>query len=88
MVFNLLTYQRPYPGVPATKSNSKSDSRSNASNSGDDDSPPCTSQISGIPDALSFDRIISGGTCPVSPRCACATSAHRETHTHSVICDD
>lgn len=21
----------------------------------------------GIPDALSFDRIISGGTCPVSP---------------------
>ena len=22
----------------------------------------------GIPDALSFDRIISGGTCPVSPQ--------------------
>lgn len=25
-----------------------------------------TSSIPGIPDALSFDRVISGGTCPAS----------------------
>ena len=65
MVYSLL-YRRP-PHVDSARSSLNGDAkpksfvgsmRSVSTNS--------STKANGIPDALSFDRIISGGTCPVS----------------------
>ena len=60
MVYSVF-YRRPaYIGSTRDSTTSK------ASLSGDSISNSSTLAPAGIPDALSFDRIIAGGTCPVS----------------------
>ncbi len=76
MVYSL-TYRRP-AHVSSSASSIHSEKSANAES--------ITSRSSctyGIPDALSFDRIIEGGTCPVSHGC-CEQEEHgtseHETH--------
>lgn len=66
-----LSYRRP-PYVSSSRNSIESE------DSGRDESINSSSSCPyGIPDALSFDRIISGGTCPVSVcRCIPAPSTH------------
>ena len=67
MVYSL-TYRRP-SHVPSSRDSLSGDEKQNSINESLTSGSSCMS--SGIPDALSFDRIIAGGTCPVScPRCA------------------
>lgn len=53
-----LTYRRP--AYVSSRSSLDSEKPAESISSG-------TSSQYGIPDALSFDKIISGGTCPVRP---------------------
>ena len=63
MVYSL-TYRRP-PHVSSARASFNGDEKVKSIGESTIDSQ--TSQgVSGIPEALSFDRIISGGTCPVS----------------------
>jgi hypothetical protein len=65
MVYNIFTYRRP----SYVKSLSIADSSIGESTSELNPTRPLgyRSGIAGIPPQLSFDRIIDGGTCPVSP---------------------
>lgn len=64
MVFQL-TYRRPaYVDCPISASWSTEEKIRSIDGSVKSGS---TGMSNGIPDALSFDRIISGGTCPVCP---------------------
>jgi len=66
MVYSL-TYRRP-PHTPSSSSSTSRDSLSGdeKQNSINDSITSGSSSMSnGIPEALSFDRIISGGVCPV-----------------------
>ena len=64
MVYSL-TYRRP-PHISSARASLNGDEKANSI--GESTLDPRASQCSsiGIPEALSFDRIISGGTCPVS----------------------
>lgn len=63
MVYSL-TYRRP-PHVGSSRSSLNGSEKTHSIGGSTLDSEGATSF--GIPDALSFDRIIAGGTCPVSP---------------------
>ena len=62
MVYSL-TYRRP-PHVDSSRSSLNGSEKTRSLGGSTIDSDGAVSF--GIPDALSFDRIISGGTCPVS----------------------
>lgn len=63
MVYSL-TYRRP-PHVSSARASLNGDEKTKSvGGSTVDSQSTCVSH--GIPDALSFDRIINGGTCPVS----------------------
>ena len=64
MVYSL-TYQRP-PYVRSSRSSFQTQESTKAESFSSGTSCPY-----GIPDALSFDKIISGGTCPVSQALGC-----------------
>ena len=59
MVYSI-TYRRPAYITSSSSASITSEEKHGSISSGSTGLP------SGIPDALSFDRIISGGTCPVS----------------------
>lgn len=63
MVYSL-TYRRP-PHVDSSRSSLNGSEKTRSIGGSTLDSEGAVSL--GIPDALSFDRIIAGGTCPVSP---------------------
>lgn len=63
MVYSL-TYRRPPHVDSATRSLNGDEKTKSVGESVSSGSTISVSQ--GIPDALSFDRIIAGGTCPVS----------------------
>jgi hypothetical protein len=63
MVYSL-TYRRPPHVVDSTTSSLNGDRRTKSVD--ESISSGSTGVSRGIPDALSFDRIIAGGTCPVS----------------------
>jgi len=54
-----LSYRRPSHVTSSSTSLSSGDEKAGSINSGSTDS------VTGIPDALSFDRVIAGGVCPV-----------------------
>lgn len=62
MVYSL-TYRRP-PHVDSSSASINGDEK--ARSIGGSMTSRSSGMSCGIPDALSFDRIISGGTCPVS----------------------
>jgi len=62
MVYSL-SYRRP-SHVPASRDSLSGDEKQKSINDSITSGSSCMSQ--GIPDALSFDRIVSGGVCPVS----------------------
>ena len=64
MVYSL-TYRRP-PHVDSTRSSVIDDEKRQSIGDSTVTSEGSSSVSFGIPDALSFDRIITGGTCPVS----------------------
>lgn len=65
-----LTYRRP---VYVSKTSSARESTSDVSDSGDEKQSNTSSslrsgssgKLQGIPESLTFDKIINGGTCPV-----------------------
>lgn len=63
MVYSL-TYRRP-PHVSSARASLNGDEKVKSIGESTIDSQ-ASQGSSGIPEALSFDRIISGGTCPVS----------------------
>lgn len=73
MGFPSLTYQRPaYVSKERFRqssddSDSLPENRKRGSSLESGQSGVSSSPSTGIPDALAFDRIMSGGTCPVSP---------------------
>lgn len=62
MVFSL-NYRRP-ARVPV-KAETPLDEKRHSFVTQKSDNGSCSTCVRGIPDALSFDRIISGGVCPV-----------------------
>ncbi len=65
MVYSL-TYRRPPHVTNSSRASFNGDEKANSIGKSSTDSQRPLS-FSGIPDALSLDRIIGGGTCPVSP---------------------
>jgi len=61
-----LNYKRPAYVTTSSRTSFESEKPTESINSN-------TSSTHGIPDALSFDKIINGGTCPVSPLHTCFT---------------
>ena len=66
MVYSL-TYRRP-PHIDSARASVMGDEKAQSIGESTVDSVG-TGMSMGIPEALSFDRIISGGTCPVSKLC-------------------
>lgn len=64
MVYSL-TYRRP-PHVDSARASVLGDEKTKSIGEASIDSQVSGGISFGIPDALSFDRIITGGTCPVS----------------------
>ena len=64
MVYSL-SYRRP-PHVDSSASSLYDDEKRMSVGGSTVDSEGSSNVSFGIPDALSFDRIITGGTCPVS----------------------
>ena len=77
MVYGL-QYRRPADTSAVSDSDLSTSEKDLSINRSIDDG--CSAMSNGIPEALSFDRIINGGTCPVSntyfPRPS-VTSFHR-----------
>lgn len=63
MVYSL-TYRRP-PHVDSARASVLGDEKTKSIGEASIDSQSSGGMSFGIPDALSFDRIITGGTCPV-----------------------
>jgi len=61
MVYSL-SYRRP-SYVPASRDSLSGDEKQSSINDSISSGGSC--MIQGIPDALSFDRIVAGGVCPV-----------------------
>ncbi len=76
MVYSL-TYRRP-PHVDSARASIAGDVKPKSVGEASIDSQGSGSAF-GIPDALSFDRIIAGGTCPVS-RFRCAILVAEKQH--------
>lgn len=74
MVYSL-TYRRP-PHVSPARASVLGDKKTKSVGRTSIDSQGSVGTSSGIPDALSFDCIIAGGTCPVS----LSLSGHRILH--------
>ena len=64
MVYSL-NYRRP-PHVDSSRASIQGDEKPRSVGGSTLNSQGSGSVIQGIPEALSFDRIIAGGTCPVS----------------------
>lgn len=79
MVYSL-TYRRP-PHVHSARASVLGDEKTQSIGEASIDSQG-TGMSFGIPDALSFDRIMSGGTCPVSTNHPTSTSMSRASTQH------
>ena len=72
MVYSL-TYRRP-PHVDSSSASFSGVEKTRSIGGSSLNSQSSSSVSFGIPDALSFDRIIAGGTCPVSSSTAKSTT--------------
>lgn len=74
MVYSL-TYRRPSK-VGSSRESLSGEEKQKSINESISSGSSCMSN--GIPEALSFDRIISGGVCPVSVSEGCAPPTHAD----------
>jgi hypothetical protein len=76
-----LSYTRPkYVSRQSLRNSTSSDSLSDAEKSDATDNSSSSRSSLGIPDSLSFDSIIGGGTCPVSKSTFLGFTTHQPAY--------